>query len=807
MKKFISFTLILLVSVQLFAQQKAPIKYNITGKIVDKTTNQPLEYATIIIQPTKTKKVTGGITNQKGEFSIEVTEGEYNITIEFISFNPLIIKNKLISANTNLGTLKLEESAQKLNEVEIIAEKSTVEIKLDKKIYNVGKDMTVKGGTAADVLDNVPSVSVDVEGKVSLRGNENVRILIDGKPSGLVGLSSTDALRQLPADAIQKVEVITSPSARYDAEGTAGILNIILRKGTNLGYNASVTSTVGIPDNLGIATNQNYRGEKMNLFSNFGYNYSNAPGDGKNYTEFLNNSVTTSFLDEKRKNYNKRNGYNVNAGIEFLLKNKSSITTSFVYRKSDGDGITNNFSDYLSPVKVITKQNERIENQDSNNNTLEFSVNYTRNFAKDGHKLTIDLQSQDTNEDSKSLISGRDIFPTILLPKYDRSSTETNQKTYLAKMDYVLPIGKMSQFEFGTKSNFTNNNTNYVVEDLINNTWINDLNFSNELEFEENVHAVYSQFGSKTGKFSYLLGMRYEVSDVKILLKTTNENFDKNYNGFFPTANFSYELNEKESVTFGYSKRLRRPHGRQLNPFKSKTSETSIFVGNIDLDPTYTDAVDIGYLKRWDKFTLNSSFYYNYSTGNYEMIVKESGDTFNGLPILIRTFINLSENDRYGYELTGSYNPLEWLRLNGSFNMFKSITKGNFEGKSYDANDIRSISRFNSRITLPKKIDFQTTLMYMSPEKGAYRTVKGMFSANVALSKDVMKDNGTIAFNISDVFNTRKREMTSTTERTITDTEFRWRQRQFLLNFTYRFKQVKKRPMQRESGGGEEEMF
>lgn len=806
MKRFISITLILLVSIQLFAQQKAPIKFNISGKIVDKATNQPLEYATIIIQPLKTKKITGGITNQKGEFAIEVTEGEYNITIEFISFKPLHLKNKLISAHTNLGTLKLEEDSQRLNEVEIIAEKSTVEIKLDKKIYNVGKDMTVKGGTAADVLDNVPSVSVDVEGKVSLRGNENVRILIDGKPSGLVGLSSTDALRQLPADAIQKVEVITSPSARYDAEGTAGILNIILRKGTNLGYNASVTSTVGIPDNFGIATNQNYRGEKMNLFSNFGYNYSDAPGNALNFTEYLNNGVTTSFLDEKRKSYNKRNGFNANAGVEFLLKDKSSITTSFVYRKSDGEGKTNNFSDYWNPAKVITKQNERIENTDSKNNTLEFSVNYTKNFAKDGHKLTIDLQSQDTNEDSKSLISGRDIFPTPLLPKYDRSATETNQKTYLAKLDYVLPIGENSQFEFGTKSNFADNNTNYIVEDLINSAWINDINFSNELEFKENVHAVYSQFGSKTGKFSYLLGLRWEISDTKIDQKTQSIYSTKSESGFYPTANFSYELNEKESFTFGYSKRLRRPHGRQLNPFKSKTSETSIFVGNIDLDPTYTDAIDIGYLKRWDKFTINSSFYYNYSTGNYEMIVKESGDTFNGLPILIRSFINLSTNDRYGYELTASYNPLEWLRLNGSFNMFKSITKGDFEGISYDATDVRTISRFNSRITLPSKIDFQTTVMYMGPEEGAFRTTKGMFSANIALSKDIMKDNGTIAFNISDVFNTRKRQMTSTTERTITDTEFQWRERQFLLNFTYRFKQVKKRPMQRE-GGGEEEMF
>jgi len=804
MKKLILITLALLVSVTVFGQQKGPAKYSITGKVYDKETNQPLEYSTIIVQPVKGKKVSGGITNQKGEFEVEVPDGEYNITIEFLSFQSHLIKNKKISSNTNLGTIKLEEDSQTLKEVEIVAEKSTVEIRLDKKVYNVGKDMTVKGGNAADVLDNVPSVSVDVEGRVSLRGNENVRILIDGKPSGLVGLSSTEALKQLPADAIQKVEVITSPSARYDAEGTAGILNIVLRKGKNLGYNASVNTSVGYPDNFGISANQNYRGEKVNLFSNIGYNYSDAPGNASNKTQYLNNGVTSSYLNEDRDYVRDRNSLNLNAGLEFFLSENSSLTTSVVYRNSGGGTKVDNLSDYFNAAKVLTSQNERIENQDQDNETLEFSVNYTKNFNKDGHKLTIDLQAQDSNEDSESRIFDRYVYPTATLPTYDRTSTDENQKSYLAKLDYVLPIGTASQFEFGYKSNFSTNNNDYVVEDLINGLWVNDINFSNELEFTENVHALYSQYGSKRGKFSYLFGLRWEYSDIEIDLKTNNEAYSKTYEGLFPTANFSYEFSEDQSITFGYSKRLRRPHGRQLNPFKSKSSETSIFVGNIDLDPTYSNSFDLGYLKRWEKFTLNSSIYYRHTTGNYEMITEESGDTFNGLPILIRTFINLSTNDNYGYELTASYNPLEWLRLNGSFNMFKSITEGEYNGRSYDSKDMNTISRFNSRITLPKKIDFQTTLMYRGPQESAFSKSKGMFSANVAFSKDVMKDNGTIAFNVSDVFNTRKREFTSTTDRTITDSEFQWRQRQFMLSFTYRFNQKKKPQRNGQQEGGEE---
>ena len=807
MKKIILISLVLLTSISVFAQQNTPIKYNITGKVFDKNTNQPLEYTTIVLQPIKTKKVTGGITNAKGEFNVEVIEGEYNITIEFLSFKPYTIKNKNITTHTNLGVIKLEEDSQSLREVEVIAEKSTVEIRLDKKIYNVGKDMTVKGGNAADVLDNVPSVSVDVEGNVSLRGNDNVRILIDGKPSGLVGLSSTEALRQLPADAIQKVEVITSPSARYDAEGTAGILNIILRKGKNLGYNASVNLNAGYPDNFSISTNQNYRGKKVNIFSNIGYNYSDAPGNAINNTEYLSATSPYKFLEEDRKFDRQANGINLNGGIEFFIDDKSTLTTSVVYRKSDEDSKINNYTDYFNASKLLTRKNERIELENENDNTIEFSANYTKNFSKDGHKLTIDLQAQNSNEDANSSITDNDIFPSITSPVYDRTSTNESEKSYLAKLDYVLPIGENSQFEFGYKSDFNKNNTDYVVEELINNTWINDLNFSNELVFDENVHAVYTQYGSKKGKFSYLFGMRYEYSDVNISLKTTNENFDKNYDGFFPTANFSYELTDDQNVTFGYSKRLRRPHGRQLNPFKSKTSETNIFVGNIDINPTYTNAYDLGYLKRWGKFSLNTSVYYNHSTGNFEMVTYESGNTYNGLPILIRTFINLSTNDRYGYELTASYNPYEWLRLNGSFNMFKSITDGEYEGKSYDSEDVSTVARFNSRITLPKKIDFQTTVMYRGPQEGAFTNAKGMFTANLAFSKDVMNDNGTIALNISDLFNTRKREMTSKTDRTITDSEFQWRERQTMLSFTYRFNQNKKRQMPQREGGGEEEMF
>ena len=273
MKKIVVIVFVLILSIKLNAQQNRSYgnSVNIKGVVLDSDTQEGLEYATIVLKPLDNSEITGGITNNNGVFNISVNKGSYDISIEYISFKTFHLKNQNIQEDIDLGNIALSLNTELLDEVEIIAERSTVEIRLDKKIYNVGKDMTVKGGTASDVLDNVPSVEVDVEGNVSLRGNDNVRILVDGKPSGLIGLSGASALRQLPADAIEKVEVITSPSARYDAEGTAGILNIVLRKGKAQGFNGSFNAKLGHPETYGGSANMNFRKDKVNFFITVGY--------------------------------------------------------------------------------------------------------------------------------------------------------------------------------------------------------------------------------------------------------------------------------------------------------------------------------------------------------------------------------------------------------------------------------------------------------------------------------------------------------------------------------------------------------
>ncbi len=797
------------------AKNYEPIeKISITGKVIDKETRQALEYATIVVKSLDDEIITGGITDINGLFDVQVSRGTYNISVEFISFKTYTLLNQEIKQTTDLGVISLEMDAQALSEVEIIAEKSTVEIRLDKKIYNVGKDMTVKGGSASDVLDNVPSVTVDVEGNVSLRGNDNVKILINGKPSGLVGLSGTDALRQLPADAIEKVEVITSPSARYDAEGTAGILNIILRKGKAQGFNGSLTANAGNPDNFGASVNVNYRTNKANFFNSTGYNYRNAPGNSTSNTKYFDeNGVVSSFRNEKTTYDRENNRFNTTFGIEYFLSDKSSLTGTVLYRKSDGEDISTNINNQLDANNILNRTYQRVENEDEVDETIEYSFNFTQDFKTDGHKLIIDFQYGKSTENSNAYISDFDTFPTFLENNPERNTTDEESKDILVKADYVLPIGENAQFEFGFKADLNKLTTDYLVEDFNSDTnqFFNNTNFSNTLNFDQDVYAVYSQYGEKINKFSYLLGLRAETTDRKIELIQTNEVFNKKFTELFPTVNLGLEFNDSESLTLGYSKRLRRPRSWFLNPFESRTSETYIRKGNVNLDPTYTNSFDLGYLKRWDKFTLNSSIYYQHAVNNIEMVQTEDVRDIDGVPtlVIIRNPINLSSQDRYGFEFTTNYSPFKWWRLNNSFNFFKSVTDGEFNNISYDSDDVSWFTRMVSRVTLPGEIDWQTTGFYMGPSEGAQSKRDGMLMVNLAFSKDIFKENATVSLNVSDLFNTRKRKSTSYSPTTESVGEFQWRQRQVMLNFTYRFNQKKKRerPQGGYDGGGEEEMF
>lgn len=808
----------LLLSAQLFAQSPVAAKVHVTGKVVEKTTQQPLEYSTVTIFNVGSKTpISGGITNAKGEFDVEVNAGTYDISIEFISFQVVDLKNRTVSSNLNLGTISLQDDVTQLSEVVIRNETTAVDIKLDKKVYSIGNDLMVKGGTVSDVLDNIPSVTVDSDGSISLRGNESVRILIDGRPSTAINVA--EALKMLPADAIDKVEVITNPSARYDSEGGAGILNIILKKGKRDGFNGTVIGTVGDPENYGLSANLNFRDTEFNLFTSTGYNYRTSNGNSRTETQYLNpDGSVRNYITDRRTNERLNKGFNSTVGLEWFLADKTIWTNSINIRKSKGENPDDVYYDNYDAAKNYQFTTARFNDANNKDYNLEYATNFEKKFAKEGHIFTIDgsFSKEGSKDNSDINFASETTF-----------NDQTESRNTI-KADYVLPFGKNSQFEAGYKGDFNNLYTIYEVEtlDISNNTYISDERYSNTLEYKENINALYTQFGTKFNKFSVLLGLRYEATKVNINQITSQDYNTKSYPDFFPSAFLTYEISDKSSTSLSYSRRVSRPRGRMINPFSNYSSNINLFKGNPDLNASYTDAIDLGYLKRWDKVTFNTSLYVNKTTQSVQFIRTESGDFVStdsqgsGIltPVIITTPINLATSYRYGFEFSLNYTPYKWWKLNSNFNIYGYDTKGDYTytdfndqevTQNFDNNAVSWFARLSSKVTLPYKIDWQTNLNYYGPSSTAQGKSYGIGVASLAFSKDFFKEQATVSLNVNDVFNSRIRKYDTNILNVLnSESEMQWRTRTVLLSVTYRFNQKKtERQKVRQpsnEGGGEE---
>ena len=827
--KFAISLLLLFVSVLSFAQERPQgKKVIISGKITEKVSGTPLGYATVSLSKSTSPDVpvAGSLADENGDFKIEVNAGTYDIKFEFISYKSLELKSQVLEDNKNLGKISLDLDAEMLDAVEIRAERSTVEIKLDKKVYNVGSDMIVKGGSVSDVLDNVPSVSVDVEGNVSLRGNENVRILIDGRPSG--GVNIADVLKLLPADSVDKVEVITNPSARYDAEGGGGILNIILKKGKNQGINGTVTLSTGDPANHGFTGTVNYKTENFNLFTTQGYSYRKGPGNFLNDTEYLDEETgaTTGFLNERRNNERLNKSYNGSFGFDWYLNKSTTWTNTVGYRRSTGGNPEDVIQYKYFADRSLESITNRFNNEDSKDTNLDFSSNFIKKFAKEGHQLTVDfLVSQSKDNDISGISSITTPANAGLTESTDqRTANLQNQDRTMIQADYVLPLGEKSQFEAGYRGNFTNILTDYAVEDLEGGLWQNNERYTNTLEYNENINALYTSFGSKVNKFSYLLGLRWEDTNIDINQFTTEKYSTKKYNNFFPSAFVAYEFSEGTSISLSYSRRISRPRSRSINPFSSLSSNINQFRGNPDLDASLSDAFDLGFLKKWSQFTFNTSMYFTRTNDAVQFVRNVETNEQTGVDILVTSPRNVGIEDRFGFEFTLAYTPYKWWKLNSNFNLFRNQTKGNYTysifddlGQSVDVTqDFNNtayswFARINSRINFPLGIDWQTNATYNAPQTNAQGKSKGIISANMAFSKDVLKDKATIALNVNDLFNSRKRISETFLASQNAYSEMQWRERQVTLTFTYRFNKQKnerdkttKKPGSDSDNGGEE---
>ena len=813
MKRLIVVLFLFGLSISGFSQQPGGKKFKkikIEGVVIDKETQDPLEYTTIsLLNDSSPDLIQGGITDKNGKFIIEVFPGKYNITLEYIGFDKIILKDKVININEDFGIFELEIVAESLNEVELVGERTEVEIRLDKRIYNVGKDITVRGGSVADVLDNVPSVSVDVEGNVALRGNQNVRILINGKPSGLVGLSGPQGLRSLPAESIEKVEVVTSPSARYEASGTAGILNVILKKEELEGFNGSFILNGGAPTTYGGNATLNWRTKKLNIFSTTSLRDSESRGGGDFESENFN---PVRFVNEDRDYQRNRKSIFFNLGAEYYFNDDTSLTISGFVRTSDNESNNNTKIDNLNAAGVVVDQFGRYQFEEEIDNSQQFTTNFTKKFDDKGHELVIEFQTESSEEDESDLAENTSTFN-------QESDTFEDQSRTLLQMDYVWPVNENTQFEIGYRGDFSLQETDYNVFDLLDNGRTPNTELTNFLGFTQKINAAYAQFGKKINKFSYLIGLRMEKTHIEIDQKTTKIFKEKDYTDWFPTLNFSFEFTEKENITLGYSRRIRRPRSWSLNPFRSLTSLTFFRQGNPNLDPSYSNLFDLGYLKRWNKFTFNSSVYYQKATQVIERITETTGELvvvsvnpLVELPEFRSTSVNLSENIRTGTEFTLTYSPKRQVRLSGNFNIFNSETVGFYKGVPLDRKIVSWFMRFNSSFPLAFGINTQLNGFYFGPRANAQTESKGVVSFSGALNKPMFNDKATLSFRVSDIFNSSRRKSTTETADFRNYTEFQWRQPSYVFTFTYRInerKMGKRRNNRRGSlnDGGEESDF
>lgn len=778
----------------------------LSGIITDAESSEPLPYATVSVYNRNGDLADGGIADENGVFKLNLPPNDYSLNFEYIGFESVTIDIKPYPNNINIGTVKLISSFDSLEGVDVVGQSAEVEIRLDKRVYNVSKNNLIRGGTVSDVLENVPSVSVDIDGNIELRGNNNVRILVDGKPSGLIGLGGIDALTRLPAESIEKVEVITSPSARYQAEGTTGIINIILAKRFLKGLNGVFNLSAGRNDTYSGSANLNYRKGKFNFFTNSGYS------DRTNKGRAVQDNVYTDPLEsveryvEERQFNRRRQGFNVNIGLDYQMTEKTSLTMSYLTNERDGDDSTiNEQSQYqIDGVLVTNRYEKEIDREDSN----QFSVDFEHQFNKQGHKLTATLQTEKNEETETSDINS---FFENGQPSDDSEINRTveNQERNLAQLDYVFPIDKNTQFEAGYRGTDNKRKIDFEVQiiDENDNATV-DENLSNVLDFEQEVHALYSQYGKKFNTFSFLAGLRFENTRIFVeQLDSSSPLNNKSYNDYFPTLNLGWEISPTASITLGYNRRISRPNAWTLNPFQSRSSKTSYFQGNPKLDPSYSNGIDIGYLKQFKKVTLNSSVYYRKSTDAVSRVAIVTDETVfvNGIetPVIRRLPINLGTEEQFGVEFNTSLRLIKGMRTNASVNFFRRIEKGNYQGISYDSNNTSWSGNLSNSYRLPFAVQSQFSVRYRGPNESSFGKSKGFLYTDLALSKDILNDNATINFRFSDLFNTGKYDYQTITPVAVTDGIYQRREPTYTLTFTYRFRQEKNRQRGRRGSYGQ----
>jgi outer membrane receptor protein involved in Fe transport len=765
---------LLSVSNTIFAQNSVTI----IGKVVEKNNQQPIEFATVMIANKTTQAViTGETTDLDGNFLLQSKEREFYIEVTFIGFEKKVINDfEIINNQVDLGTIALAEDSKVLAEIEVVAEKSTTEFKLDKRVFNVGKDLSSTGASAYEVLNNVPSVNVSIEGAISLRGSSGVQILINGKPSVLAS-EQGKGLGTITADMIESVEVITNPSAKYDAEGTSGIINIILKKEERRGINGSISLNTGLPQNHSVGASLNRRTEKFNLFTQLGAGYRELPRIGEDINRDLVNNTT---IYSSGKEYRNEQFYNFVLGTDYYINPQNVLTLSAnVAYEVEEQPSRYDFS-FEDENGDITSEWYRTEVTSALNPKFQYELQYVSDFKDDkDHVLMFSALGNFFGKDQSST------FENATLSGINRTSsqeTRTNFKEakYTFNLDYTKPFSKKITVETGAQYVLQDVSNDFAVTDLISGEWVDNSDLTNIFNYNQKVLGVYGTGAYEHNSFGVKVGLRVENTDLQTVLITTNESNNLNFTNFFPTAHISYKVTDRFSLQAGYSRRIYRPRLWDLNPFFNIRNNFSFRTGNPDLLPEFTDSYEVSSIYILDKISMNFSVFHRYTTDVIDRI-----STFEDNVNIFKPY-NIGTKRSTGIEFNTKYSPKKWFTLNGDFNYNYFNRQGELESVMFDFSASQWSTKWTSKFNLPADIDFEITGRYESKFRTVQGEISDMLFADLGLRKKILKGKAVVNFSIRDIFASRIQENeTSQTDFYLYSKDYRGR---FItLGFSYGF--------------------
>ena len=723
------------------------VTLTIKGTVVEESSGQPIAYATVMVGDNETKKpIEGTTTLDDGSFSLETNATDFYIEVSFLGFKTKTFGSPPTPGKIiDLGSVALSEDAEQLQEVVVQGEVSRTEFRLDKRVFNVGKDLSTTGASALEVLNNVPSVNVNIEGRISLRGSQGVQILINGKPS-IIASEEGNALGTITADMIEKIEVMTNPSAKYDAEGTSGIINIVLKKEERKGLNGSISVNTGAPDSHSVGVSLNRRTENFNLFTQLGIGLRDMPNDLETRNvDLVNNTTILSNGTE----YRNETYYNIVLGTDYHINDNNVLTLSGNFAMEIEEQPSNTSFVALDSNNAITSEWERTEVTDAKNPKFQYELQYKKDFENhEDHTLLFSglgnfFGKDQSSEFFNSTISGEDN------DSRQQTRTDFKEAIFTFKLDYTNPITDEWTLETGAQYVLNDVSNDYEVNNFTGGAFVNDPGLTNVFEFDQKVLGLYGTGSYEGKKWGIKGGLRLEQTDQNTLLVTTASTNDQNYGNFFPSLHSSYKFSDKVSVQAGYSKRIYRPRMWDLNPFFNIRNNYSVRQGNPELQPEFTDSYEITSIYILGPASINFGVYHRYTTDVIERITTFENNISTTKPE------NIGVNKANGIELNAKYSPAKWLTLNGDFNYNQFKRDGNFESTVFDFSNDQWTSKLMTKIKLPSDFDLEMTGNYQSSYQTVQSDVSDMLFMDMGLRKNIMKGKAVLNLSVRDLFASR----------------------------------------------------